>query len=258
MDIATIIGVFSGIGLIVFSITMNSGLDLFIDGPSLMIVGGGTIAGTLIAYPLNEFLKVIPVFLKVFIYKLPKAEDLVEELVKLGTQAKANGILALDKELGNVKDDFMKMGLQLVVDGVDNETIDAMLHIEVDNVKKRHRLGYEIFDTLGTFAPAFGMIGTLIGLVQMLANLDDPSTIGPKMAVALITTFYGAFFANLLFKPMATKLARRSHQEGQIMALIIEAIKSIRRNEHPKLIESKLNKFLTTKKSKKKESPKEE
>jgi len=258
MDIATIIGIVSGIGLILISIMLNSGLELFVNGPAMMIVGGGTFASVLIAYPLNEVLRVMQMLKRVFQFKAVDPRALIQQLVEISIKARKEGILSIDKELDNIKNDFLRKGLQLVVDGIDGSSINNILQIEVVNMQKRHRVGWEIFAEMGKYAPAFGMIGTLIGLIQMLASLDDPSTIGPKMAVALITTFYGSFLANMVFVPMSVKLKRRSHQESLIMNLIIEAIKSIRLAENPKLMEDKLTKFLsnTEKKKSSKSSPK--
>jgi len=172
-------------------------------------------------------------------------------MIKLAETAKKDGILAIEKEIKNIKDDFIKKGLMLIVDGVDQNTIDNLLKIEIVNTVQRHKVGWEIFGQMANYAPAFGMIGTLIGLVQMLANLNDPSSIGPKMAVALITTFYGSVLANIFFAPMSVKLKRRSHQESVIMNLEIEALKSIRQGENPRLMENKLKKFLSKEEEKK-------
>jgi len=245
MDIATVIGIISGIGLILGSILLNSSLLLFFNVPSIMIVAGGTIASVLIAYPLNEFFKVFKIIGKVFFYQLMDPQEVIDQMVELSKVAKREGILAIDRRLKDIKDDFLRKGLQLVVDGVEDANIDRILTLEVTNQQKRHRVGWEIFSEMGKYAPSFGMIGTLIGLIQMLASLDDPKTIGPKMAVALITTFYGSVLANLVFVPMSVKLKRRSQQETLLMQLIIEAIKSIRMGENPKLMEDKLTNFLS-------------
>jgi chemotaxis protein MotA len=251
MDIATIVGIISGIALIIISITLNTGLELFVNYPAMMIVAGGTFASVLIAYPLNEVLKVMQMLKRVFQFKAVDPRQLIKELVDLSIKARREGILAIDKELKNIKNEFLRKGLQLVVDGVEGPSINNILQIEVVSMRRRHRVGWEIFAEMGKYAPAFGMIGTLIGLIQMLADLEDPSTIGPKMAVALITTFYGAFLSNMVFVPMSVKLKRRSQQEYVIMNLIIEAIKSIRLAENPKLMEDKLMKFLSSSEKKK-------
>ncbi|RMF06384.1 MAG: motility protein A [Candidatus Neomarinimicrobiota bacterium] len=251
MDIATILGILSGVGLVIWSITQNSGLDIFINIPSAAIVVGGTFAATFVAYPMTDVLKVFGMVQKIFLFKAPDPKKLIATMVQLAELAKREGILAIEKEIKTIKDDFVKKGLEMIVDGVDERTIDNLMQIEIVNTVQRHKVGWEIFGEMGKYAPAFGMVGTLIGLVQMLANLNDPSSIGPKMAVALITTFYGSITANLFFVPMSVKLKRRSHQESVIMNLVIEALKSIRQGENPRLMESKLKKFLSKEEEKK-------
>ncbi len=246
MDLATIIGIFSGIGLVIWSITSNSGLDIFINIPSFAVVFGGTIAATFIAYPLNEVLRVLAILKKVFFSKNVKPADKIKELVDISTVTRRSGILALDKELPKVKDEYLQKGLQMVVDGIRGSTISNVMQLEMDNIWKRHQVGHQLFKDMAAFSPAFGMIGTLIGLVQMLADLSDPGSIGPKMAVALITTFYGSLFANLLYLPMAIKLKRRSQQEALTMSVTIEGIKSIRVGDNPRFMEEKLTKFLSS------------
>ncbi len=251
MDIATILGILSGIGLVIWSITQNSGLNIFINVPSAAIVIGGTFAATFVAYPMSDVLRVFGIAQRVFLYKSPDPKSLIATMVKLAELAKRNGILAIEQEIKNIKDDFVKKGLMLIVDGVDERTIDNLMQIEIVNTVQRHKVGWEIFGEMAKYAPAFGMVGTLIGLVQMLADLNDPKSIGPKMAVALITTFYGSITANLFFAPMSVKLKRRSHQESIVMNLIIEGLRSIRQGENPKLMESKLKKFLSKEEAKK-------
>lgn len=245
MDLATIIGVVSGISLIVASILLGSGLGLFFNVPSIMIVGGGTLAATLIAYPLNEFLSVIGLFLKVFIFKLSRPEDLIRQLVEISNKARKGGLLSIEGEITQIKEPFLAKALQMTVDGVNTADIAAIMQKEISLLQKQHKVGWEIFGTMGAYAPAFGMVGTLIGLVQMLATLDDPSSIGPKMAVAMITTFYGALVANLFFLPMSAKLKRRSAEETLNLTLLCEGVLSIREGEHPRLMEDKLSVYLS-------------
>lgn len=251
MDIATIIGIISGIGLIVVSITMNSGLELFVNTPSIMIVVGGTVASILIAYPLHEVLMVLSLLRRIFFHKRSDARGLIKQLVETSMQARTGGVLSIENQLTAIKNEYLRKGLQLVVDGMSEGGILNMLKIEEVSTRKRHQTGWEIFAEMGKYAPAFGMVGTLIGLIQMLANLEDPSTIGPRMAVAMITTFYGSIMANLIFIPMSVKLKRRSQEETILMSLIMEGIRSIRSGENPKLMEDKLNKFLSSEEQKK-------
>lgn len=246
MDIATIIGVISGIGLIIGSILMGSGLGLFINFPSIMIVGGGTLAATLVAYPLKEFLMVIKLFIKVFMFKITSPDSLIKSLVDISNKARKSGILSIEADIPKLKDPFLAKALRMAVDGVNTPVIAAIMQKEISLLQKEHKVGWEIFGAMGAYAPAFGMVGTLIGLVQMLATLDDPSTIGPKMAVAMLTTFYGSLVANLFFIPMGAKLKRRSEEETLNMTLLFEGVVSIREGDHPRIMEDKLNVYLST------------
>ena len=251
MDIATIIGVLSGIGLVIGSILMNSGLDIFIDIPSLMIVIGGTIAATLINYPIKEFLKVMGLFGKVFMSKTADPLKIVDQMFDLGNVAKKEGLLALEKSMKETKDEYLIKALQMTVDGLPTEIMEVQLKQEISVNRSSHKVGWEIMGAMGAFCPAFGMVGTLIGLIQMLADLSDPSSIGPKMAVAMITTFYGSLFANLFFMPMAGKLQRRSASETQEKTLLFEGVMGIRNGENPKIMRERLMIYVEAKKAKK-------
>lgn len=252
MDIATIIGVLSGLGLVIGSILMNSGIGIFIDIPSLMIVAGGTIAATLINYPLSEFLKVMGLFSKVFMSKTSDPMKIIDQMVDLGNVAKKEGLLSLEKSLKETKDEFLKKALQMTVDGLPTDIMEVQLKQEISVNIRNHKVGWEIMGAMGAFSPAFGMVGTLIGLIQMLADLSDPSSIGPKMAVAMITTFYGSLFANLFFLPMAGKLQRRSAIETQEKTLLYEGVMGIRNGENPKIMRDRLMIYIEqTKKTKK-------
>ena len=248
MDIATIIGILSGIGLIIGSILMNSGLDVFVSLPSFLIVFGGTIAATLISYPLKEFLSVIGLFIRVFIGHKETVEETIEEIVELSQLTRSKGVLAIEKMIDKTDDEFLSKGIQMLVDGKGKHEMQEELHKDTQLMIKEHRIGWEIFGKMGSYSPAFGMIGTLIGLIQMLADLNDPGSIGPKMAVALITTFYGTLFANLLFLPMSHKLKRRSAKELHHRELLVEGLIGIRDGENPKILEERLAMF--SKKSK--------
>jgi chemotaxis protein MotA len=244
MDIATIAGIVSAFGLVITAIMMGSGLSLFIDIQSLMIVVGGTLGATLINYPLKDVLKVMSVVKNAIFARQHRAQDLIANFVTLSSQARREGILALEPAIKEMDDDFLTKGLQLSVDGLEPQAIQTILETEVEHIQERHRLGAEIFSTMGTFAPALGMIGTLIGLVQMLQTMDDPSTIGPAMAVALLTTFYGAIIANIVCNPIAGKLRNRSSEEVLAKDLMVEGIMSIASGENPRILEQKLNAFL--------------
>ncbi|MCH7624103.1 MAG: MotA/TolQ/ExbB proton channel family protein, partial [Nitrospinae bacterium] len=219
MDIATLAGIVAGVGLILVSILMNSGLALFWSPPSAMIVIGGTMAAILIAFPMNELVKVMGLFLRVILIKKSDHYQLIETMVDVCNVARKGGVLAIESKLKDMDNEFLRKGLEMTVDGKDEATVNALLKREIKQIQKSHKDGWEIFQQMGAFAPAFGMIGTLIGLIQMLADLSDVDSVGPKMAIALITTFYGALLANLFFIPMTVKLKRRSATEGLEMHL---------------------------------------
>jgi chemotaxis protein MotA len=244
MDIATVTGILSAFALVLTAILMGGRLGMFYDLPSIMIVLGGTVGATLINYPLKDVLRVLHVVRKAFFTRNYTVSQLITTFVTLSARARREGILALESVIKSLDDEFLRQGLQLSVDGLEPQAIQAILETEVDHIEERHRLGAEIFTTMGTFAPALGMIGTLIGLVQMLQAMDDPSKIGPAMAVALITTFYGAILANMVFLPIAGKLRTRSSEELMVKELSIEGVLSIARGENPRILEQKLNAFL--------------
>lgn len=244
MDIATIVGIVCAFALVFSAITLGGDIVLFFDVPSLMIVLGGTFGATLINYPLPEVLRVLRVVKNAFFHRAYTVHGLITSFVSLAGVARREGILALENNIPEMRDDFMKKGLQLSVDGLEPNSIREILGTEIISIQERHKLGSEIFTTLGTFAPALGMIGTLIGLVQMLRTMDDPSSIGPSMAVALLTTFYGAILANLFCLPVAGKLKTRSNQEVMLKELMTEGIIAIAKGDNPRIIEQKLNAYL--------------
>lgn len=244
MDIATLAGIVAGIGLVVSSILMNSGLSLFWSAPSAMIVIGGTLAAIFIAFPMNEVVKVMGLFLRVFLVRKSDHYELIESMVDVCNVARKGGVLAIESKLKDIDNEFLKKGLEMTVDGKDEATVNALLKREIKQIQKSHKDGWEIFHQMGCFAPAFGMVGTLIGLIQMLADLSDVNSVGPKMAIALITTFYGAVMANLFFIPMTVKLKRRSATETLEMNLILEGISYIRKGVNPRFMKEVLENFL--------------
>lgn len=209
-----------------------------------MIVLGGTLAATLIAFPLNELLKVLGLFLRVFLVRKSDHYELIESMVAVCNVARKGGVLAIESKLKEIDNEFLKKGLEMTVDGKDEATVSTLLKREIKQIQKSHKDGWEIFNQMGAYAPAFGMIGTLIGLIQMLADLSDVNSVGPKMAIALITTFYGAVLANLIFIPMTVKLKRRSATETLEMNLILEGISYIRKGVNPRFMKDVLENFL--------------
>ncbi len=247
MDIATIAGILAGFGLLIGTIATGEGALAFVNLPSMMIVFGGSIAATLVNFPMDQVIPTMKVAAKTFTTQKTAGLEIVQKFIELSQLARRDGILALDRALKDVDEPFMKAGLEMAVDGTEPETIRDIMETEVQSLLERHKIGQGIFTALGAYAPAFGMIGTLIGLVQMLQNLDDPSTIGPSMAIALITTFYGAVLGNLVYLPMAGKLKNKSTQEVSAKRMIIEGVLSIQRGVHPKNLERKLMNFMPPK-----------
>ncbi len=242
MDIATVIGIVMAFGLILTSIIMGTGLGAFIDIPSIIIVIGGTIASLLIAFPLPTVIGAIKVFLKSIFGAPPKPQELIEQIVELAVKARKESILALENV--QIENQFLAKGIRLVVDGTAPNLVKDILDTEIKFMKQRHQAGQTIFGTVAAMAPAFGMIGTLIGLVQMLQNLSDPSAIGPSMAVALLTTFYGALIANVFGVPVKTKLEQKSQEEAIIMEIIKQGVISIMEGDNPMIVRNKLEAFL--------------
>ncbi len=249
MDIATVFGLLLGFGLIFTSIAMGggSGLSAFIDVPSLMITVGGSFAALFINFPLKVCLRSASVVKKCFLTKLPESEEVITQFKDLAVIVRKDGMLALEKELDGIKDDFMKRGLEIVISGAEEDQIRTILETELSAIEARHMTGKKIVESTGAAAPAFGMIGTLVGLVQMLQSLDDPSKIGGGMATALLTTLYGAIIANVACIPLAGKLETRSQDEVRCRELMITGIVSLAQGLSPRAVEDNLVAYLSPK-----------
>jgi chemotaxis protein MotA len=250
MDLGTLLGIVSGFGLVIIAMSLGGGLGTFINAPSIMIVCGGTMGAVLINYPISDVLGVIKVAKNAFFSQEVKTEKIMEMLIEMSKVSRREGILGLEKTLKDIKDPFFVKGMTLMIDGIEPAKLSELLDTEVEYIEERHRSGAEIFMTMGNFAPAMGMIGTLIGLVKMLMQMDDPSSIGPSMAVALITTFYGVILANLVFLPISGKLKTRSAQELATKQLIMSGILSVQSGDNPRLLEQKLHSFVSPKERK--------
>ncbi len=249
MDIATIIGLLSGFGLIFAAIAMGGGggISSFVDVPSLMITVGGSIAALLINFPLKVCLTSLSVIKKCFITKLPEPEELITQFKNLAVIVRKDGLLALEAELENISDTFMKRGLEIVISGAEEQQVQNVLETELSAIESRHAIGKKIVESTGAAAPAFGMIGTLVGLVQMLQSLDDPSKIGGGMATALLTTLYGAIIANVACIPLAGKLETRSQDEVACRELMISGITALAKGLAPPAVEDHLIAYLSPK-----------
>ncbi len=238
MDIATIIGLLAGFGLIGWAILMGGSFILFIDVPSIIIVFGGTLCAMFIKHSMQDVLGSFGIFLKSIINEPKKPEIYVAKMSELANLSRKDGLLALEKY--KVDDPFLQMGINLCVDGADPEFVASVLNKELSYLNERHAGWIAIYEGIGEAAPAFGMIGTLIGLVQMLADMSDPSKIGPSMAVALITTFYGAFIANLVAIPVAIKLKDYSQKEQVVRKVIIDGLVGIQKGVNPRMLQYSL------------------
>jgi chemotaxis protein MotA len=245
VDIATIIGVVGALGLIVWAILMGGSLILFVNVPSMIMVMGGTVMAIMTNYPLPKVIGMGGIIMKTIMAEANDPAELIQRLVKYAEQARKEGMLALEEHSENEENDFLRKGLRLAVDGTDPALLQRILETDIEQQQKRHLEGKKILDAGGVYAPAFGMIGTLVGLVNMLANMEDPSTIGVGMAVALLTTFYGAVLANCIFIPMAGKLGLRSAEEVIVREMIIEGVMGIQSGDSPRIVEEKLKSYLT-------------
>jgi len=245
LDIATIIGIIGGFALIVISILMGSPISAFINIPGLMIVVGGTVMATLIMQKLEVVLGAINVAMNAFFDRTEPPDTMIKQIVTLAAKARKGGLLALENE--KINHPFLARGIRMAVDGVEPQEIIQTLKIEKASLHKRHETGQKVFRFMGSTAPAMGMVGTLIGLVQMLRTMNDPSTIGPAMAVALLTTFYGAVMAFLVFNPIAEKLEERTKNEKLLMDIIVSGVEGITKGINQSILEDKLMAYLSPK-----------
>jgi chemotaxis protein MotA len=246
MDLATVIGLVSGTILLLVSILLGGGAMIFFDLPSFLIVVGGMLAATFVKFKMQDVLGSIRVAMNAFRVKKEAPEDLIRKMVAYTRIAKKEGLIALDKE--KPSDEFSAKALRYLSDGYDEGVIEDMLNKDIRLMVQRHAIGQNVFKSLGDSAPAFGMIGTLIGMVQMLSAMDEPAKIGPAMGVALLTTLYGAVIANLICWPLAEKLALNSENEQLNKCIILEAAIAINRGVSPMVLEESLKIFLSPKK----------
>lgn len=251
MDLASILGLLCSLGLMIFGIVYDQGtvtfgnIQAFIDVPSILITFGGSFMAVLAqAESLGNFLnnlKSISLIMKV----TPASEsEIIHKIIDLSNVARKEGLLALEEAANEVEDDFLKKGILLIVDGTDPELVRSILESELSAIEDRHGATIGFWDAIASMGPAWGMIGTLIGLINMLKSLDDPSTVGPSMSVALVTTFYGSLLANWIATPVSSKLKAKSGKEIRMKEVMVEGLLSIQAGENPRVIEEKLKSFL--------------
>lgn len=247
MDLATVIGLISGVILLMIG---SSGGNLsallgFFDLNSIFITVGGSLAAMMINFPMPRFAKAFKSLHWVFFTKSYSPDEIINTLVRYAEKARREGLLALEDEIASSSDEFLKKGIQLVVDGTDPELVKNILEIEIGFLEERHNENKAFWEAWGGLAPSFGLLGTVIGLIKMLSNLgSDPGAIGPAMAVALLTTLYGAIMAYMLFNPLAAKLGIRTEEEIMIRQIMVEGILSVQAGENPRIVEEKLKSFL--------------
>lgn len=249
MDLATVIGFILGLGFFfggILSATGSVGAAVknYVDIPSVIIVLGGLLSATIASYSMDDLKNLGKIIKNAFVHNVTNASGIIDEIIKLANVARKEGLLALEEYGSKAEDEFLKKGIMLIVDGTDPELVRNILETELVFLEERHSHGKSMMDTMASFGPAFGMIGTLIGLVNMLSNLSDPDSLGPQMSIALITTLYGSFLANVIFTPLAKKLSIVSKSEILVKELMIEGLLSIQAGENPRIIEEKLKTFI--------------
>ncbi|AVJ56777.1 flagellar motor protein PomA [Idiomarina sp. OT37-5b] len=242
MDIATLIGIIGAIGFVIAAIVLSGDIGLFINVQSILIVVGGSLFVTLANFSLGQFFATGKVMAKAFFFKIEHPQELIDTAVEMADSARKGGFLALEE--AEIPNRFFRKGIDMLVDGHDAEVVRQTLSKDIQMSFSRHEEGARFFTVLSDIAPAMGMIGTLIGLVGMLSNMDDPKAIGPAMAVALLTTLYGAFMANVICIPVKNKLLLRAEQEKLNQQLILDAILGIQDGQNPRVIEGMLRNYL--------------
>ncbi|MBP3917385.1 motility protein A [Clostridium sp.] len=243
-DILTVAGILSGIVLLIIGMSSGSSLIIFWDMSSVLITAGGSFCAVLITFNVEEIKLLGKVMVETFKEKSTSPSDLITMFVEFSKKARKNGLLSLEESVENIDDEFMKKGLQMIIDGFEPDAVREILELEISETENRHLNSANILGTWGKYAPAFGMLGTLIGLIQMLQNLSDVSNIASGMGKALITTFYGSLLANLFCNPMAANLKNKSSKESVIKTMVVEGILSIQSGVSPKLVEEKLLTYL--------------
>ena len=246
-DISTPIGFILGIALMVIGMYSDQGYSIFWDPFSVVITIGGSFAALLMSIPMSDAKKIGKVFIQSYKESSESGMELISSFSDLSKKARREGLLSLEDEINNLNDDFMKKGLQMVVDGIEPETIRDILELEIAETEDRHMTGASMFATWGVYAPAFGMLGTLIGLIQMLGNLSDASTIASGMGKALITTIYGSILGNLFCNPTSDNLAKKAARETKVREMMLEGILAIQSGVNPRIVEEKLVSYLEPK-----------
>ena len=248
MDIASLAGIILGAVMFVFGVFSNGGFEALknmVDSASIIITVGGSISGVLAAHKLPDFINGLKGITLTFKEKAEDPAETIKKIIDLSNVARKEGLLALEEAANDIEDDFMKKGVMLVVDGTDPELVRGIMETSLSCMEERHKKVIAFWEKWAELGPAWGMIGTLVGLINMLADLNDMASVGPNMAVALVTTLYGSLIANWLCVPIANKLKLINNNEYQMKEIIIEGLLSIQAGENPRVIEEKLKSFLS-------------
>ncbi|WP_066872304.1 motility protein A [Clostridium mediterraneense] len=244
-DVLTLLGIVSGFGMIIWGMLGEAGLSIFWDTQSLAITLGGSFCALLITYSISDIKNIGKLIIQSMKEVAVSEIELIDSFAVISTKARKEGLLSLEEEINEISDSYMKKGLQMVVDGVDGEIIEEILQLEIEQMEARHNRGINLLKAWAEYAPAFGMVGTLLGLIKMLANLGgDAESIASGMSISLITTFYGSVLANLIFLPFANNLTAKSKKEVAIREMMLEGILAIQSGVNPRVVEEKLSTYL--------------
>jgi chemotaxis protein MotA len=247
MDIATVLGVIFGFVVIIGTIMNEGNLRIFFNIPAIAIVCGGMTCATMIHFSMGQFLGIFSVIKKTLLHKTVSPQELIRRMVNYAAINRRDGALALEQEIGKIKDSFLIKGLQMLIDGQEEKSIRELMDLEIQYLEERHATGKKILDFMGASCPSFAMVGTLIGLISMLSKMENPDEIGRGMAVALVCTFYGALLANLVFLPLGGKLGQHSKSEKLSMEMITAGICAIAKGDSPTAVREKMQIFISAK-----------
>jgi chemotaxis protein MotA len=254
--LTTFLGLAGGLGCVAFSIAESGNLSLFINIPSFLIIVGGTVCVLIMSFPFSVLKTLGKVILSAFVQDKHDPIDDINQMSDLCVYSRKNGLLALEKYTENINDPFLKKGLNLVVDGIDRDVMEASMSSEIYHISKRHKLGVSMVSMIASVAPGLGLVGTYVGLIPMLTNMMDPEKLGPMMAIELVSSFYGGVIANIIFSPLAKRLQSNNEKEKDRNELLLEGLLGIRDGKNPRLLREELMAYLTKREAKKAEKKK--
>jgi chemotaxis protein MotA len=247
MDLATILGSILGLAVILGTIFYEGNIGIFFNIPAIAIVFGGMTCATMIHFSMTQFLSIFKIIKKTLFQKITSSQEIIRNMVNYAAINRRDGALALEQELGKIRDPFLAKGLQMLIDGQNEESIRELLEMEIQYLQERHSVGKKMLEFMGSSCPSFAMVGTLIGLINMMSRMENPEEIGRGMACALVCTFYGALTANLLFLPLGGKLGQYSKAEKISMEMVLEGLCALARGENPTEVREKMQVFISAK-----------